>query len=402
MLCQFTFKNFKSYKNETVFDCQAASLPEFHDSLFSTPGSKTDILPLSVIYGPNGGGKSNLLEAMACLISTVVNPIHELKKNRCETVLQQTAHVSSFAFDENSRLLPTEFQIYFRIQDYEYRYYLAIYQDTIRGEDLSRKKVNAKKSAQIFSRDDNDIVLGAMLKKKNINTDVNPKMPFLSFLAINYNIPVIADVQIWFESCIIRNFANYKSELTILYTPNELFKKQVLHLLNDMDIDISDYRIDSERRIYTQRIINNRSFELPLEAESDGTTKLICILPIILLALHEGRLLIMDELDAKLHPKLLRYVISLFRNPKINKHNAQLLFTAHDISIMKNTVFRRDEIWFASENEHHESEIYSLYEIRQENHSRINNTAAYDKQYLEGRYGADPYLRNMLDGSDWQ
>lgn len=107
-----------------------------------------------------------------------------------------------------------------------------------------------------------------------------------------------------------------------------------------------------------------------------------------------------DELDAKLHPKLLRYVISLFKNPAINKNGAQLLFTSHDMSTMKNTVFRRDEIWFAAENEKHQREIYSLYEIRREDNERVNNTAAYDKQYLEGRYGADPYLQNMLLGGE--
>jgi hypothetical protein len=124
-------------------------------------------------------------------------------------------------------------------------------------------------------------------------------------------------------------------------------------------------------------------------------------LPVLLLALQEGRLVIIDELDARLHPKLLRYVISLFKNPMLNTNGARLLFTSHDMTTMKNTVFRRDEIWFASENENHESEIYSLYEIRREDNERVNSTAAYDKQYMEGRYGADPYLSNMLTGGEW-
>ena len=101
-------------------------------------------------------------------------------------------------------------------------------------------------------------------------------------------------------------------------------------------------------------------------------------------------------MDAKLHPKLLKYVISLFKNKEINKYGAQLLFTSHDMYTLKNTVFRRDEIWFAAENKEHESEIYSLHEIRGEDNNRIKRTAAYDKQYLEGRYGADPYQSNML------
>ena len=76
------------------------------------------------------------------------------------------------------------------------------------------------------------------------------------------------------------------------------------------------------------------------------------------------------------------------------------MFTSHDLTTMKNDVFRRDEIWFACENEYHESGIYSLYDIRDENDKHVNNTAAYDKQYLEGRYGADPYLQNIL-GGEW-
>ena len=131
-------------------------------------------------------------------------------------------------------------------------------------------------------------------------------------------------------------------------------------------------------------------------------TDLVSFLCFVVLALNEGRLVIIDELDAKLHPKLLRYVISMFKNPKLNQNGAQLIFTSHDVTTMRNTVFRRDEIWFAAENDNHESEIYSLYEIRREDNERVNNTAAYDKQYLEGRYGADPYLSNMLTGGEWE
>lgn len=79
MLCQFTFQNFKSYKNETTLDFQAAVLPEFKDTLI-TDAHASDLLPVNVIYGPNGGGKSNLLQALACVISTVVEPVNELGK----------------------------------------------------------------------------------------------------------------------------------------------------------------------------------------------------------------------------------------------------------------------------------------------------------------------------------
>lgn len=103
-----------------------------------------------------------------------------------------------------------------------------------------------------------------------------------------------------------------------------------------MGIDVEDYRYDEkEEQLYTVRTISGKKYELPFNHESDGTRKLIAALPVILVALQEGRLVIIDELDAKLHPKLLRYVISMFKNKKINKYGAQLLFTSHDIATMK-------------------------------------------------------------------
>lgn len=254
----------------------------------------------------------------------------------------------------------------------------------------------------VFDREGAEITLGASINKASINRSVNPKMPYLSFLAINYDIPVIVEVQKWFESCIVKNYANPIADRQIMFSDDESYRKKIVRALNDVDIDVSGYRYDEENHeLYTQRMIEGKIYELSFNDESDGTKKMIAALPVILLALQEGRLVIIDELDAKLHPKLLRYVISLFKNKNVNKKGAQLLFTSHDMTTMKNTVFRRDEIWFAAENERHESEIYSLYEIRRENNERVNSTAAYDKQYLEGRYGADPYLTNMLAGGDW-
>lgn len=399
MLCQFAFKNFKSYKNETTLDFRAATLPEFKDTLI-TNEIASDLLPVSAIYGPNGGGKSNLLMALSCVISTIVNPVNELEKNHIFPIIQQNVNTTPFAFDTISSDEPTEYRLFFRVGNNEYCYYIAILKDEVVSEDLFRKAVSSKKSATIFERENGKITLGYSINKKSINTDVNPKMPYISFLAINYNIPEIKEAMSWFEGCIIRNYANPTVEYQIMLYNDSIGKNHMLHALNDMDIDITDYRYDSDsHQLYVKRLVDNKEYELPYMEESEGTRKLISALPVILLALRDGRLLIIDELDAKLHPKLLRYVISLFKNKDINRNGAQLLFTSHDMSTLKNTVFRRDEIWFACENDAHESEIYSLHELRNEDGERIKNTASYDKQYLEGRYGADPYLRNMLGGA---
>ena len=399
MLCQFTFKNFKSYKDETIFDFQAAALPEFKETLI-TAKSAPDLVPVSAVYGPNGGGKSNLLQALSCVISTIVKPVHELGKNRQPLILQQKVDAIPFLFNDVSANEPTEFRLFFLIGSNMYCYYLALKDDEVISESLTRKSVTGKKTADIFDREKDKITLGYSINKKSINTNVNPKMPYLSFLAINYDIPEISEVMTWFESCIIRSYANPMVEHQIMLEKYVEYKNQFIRALNDMDIDITDYRYDeASKQLYMKRKLGKKEYELTFTEESDGTRKLIAALPVILLALREGRLVIIDELDAKLHPKLLRYVILLFKNKEINRYGAQLLFTSHDMSTMKNTVFRRDEIWFAADNKAHESDVYSLHEMRSEDGSRIKNTATYDKQYLEGRYGADPYLQNMLGGA---
>ncbi len=401
MLCQFSFQNYKSYKSETTFDFQATSIPEFSDSLL-TSDKGSALLPVGVIYGPNGGGKSNLLLALSSLIGTVVKPIYDLEKNRQNVIIQHRVNYAPFLFDEESRNQPTEFEIFFRQGRNEYRYYLALLNDEIFSESLYWRAIGGKKTGTVFEREQSEIVLGSKFNKAGINRSVNPKMPYLSFLAINYDIPIITEVQNWFESCIIRSYANPVVDRQVMISQDKKVRERIIQALNDMGIDMTGYRFDEEeRQLYTQRTVNGKLYELPFDDESDGTKKLIAALPVILLALEEGRLVIIDELDAKLHPKLLRYVISLFKNRKLNTKGAQLLFTSHDMTTMRNTVFRRDEIWFAASDENHESEIYSLYEIRREDNERINNTAAYDKQYLEGRYGADPFLSNMLTGGDW-
>ena len=354
-----------------------------------------------VITGPNGGGKTNLLQALACLISMVVRPVAELEKNRQRLILQYGVSCVPFLFDNDSKTEPTEFQIYFRQSEREYRYYIAVLDGSIISESLYWRNIGGKRTGTVFEREREKIKLGTSISKSGINKMVNPRMPYLSFLAINYNLDVITEVMTWFESCIVQSYAIPEVDNRVLLVDEEKTKRRIITVLNDLDIDICDYRYNAEeRQLYTGRMVDGEYYELPFAVESDGTKKLLAALPILLLALQEGRLVVVDELDAKLHPKLLRYIIKLFKNPDYNKLGAQLIFTSHDLTTMKNTVFRRDEIWFAALDDKHESEIYSLYDVRDEDDRHVNSTAAYDKQYMEGRYGADPYLQNML-GGEW-
>ncbi len=403
MLYQFSFKNFKSYKNETIFDMRAENINEFEDSLLIDRNNEK-ILPVSVIYGPNAGGKSGLIEALVCMITMIIKPrlllINQDNKKH-HRVFACYDDIKPYMFDDESKNKPTEFQIYFSTEISEYRYNLSILNNNIISESLYKREFKAKKPAKIFEREKGKISLGESLKKIDASINVNNNMPYLTFLSITSNNEIIKDVIDWFENITAINYGKNIFERKITIYDNET-KKLFLSIIKAMDIDICDYRVEEkgedkkQSKLFTKHKNNNKEYEIDFIYESEGTRKLFSLIPNIIDAMLNGGLVIIDELDAKLHPKLLKYIIMLFKNLDLNKKKAQLIFTSQDLTTMNNQVFRRDEIWFACKNDNKESEIYSLYEIRDENGEHIRANAPYNKQYLTGKYGADPYLAKML------
>ena len=408
MLCQFRFKNFKSYRDEAILDMEAANIEEFSDSLFPAPCDNfAPILPIGVIFGPNAGGKTNAISALAYLVSRVSSPIYRSTGDGNPFGMMLKSY-SPFLFDECSKNSPTEFDITFRTDSAQYRYYLSIFDNTVVEESLSYIKIpcSRRRSVLLFDRNKEGIVLGTALKKAS-KEKVSPTIPYLSFLAINYNFSEIDEAVKWFRDCFIENFAVADSDhrfSNVLEDPQ--VKPAFLSLLAAMDIPITDYKVkelsnsgvgeEKEFSIITTHTVNGKQFYLDIDEESEGTIKMLSALPGIVYSLASGGLVLFDEFDAKLHPHLLRFLIDLYSAPDFNKKHAQLIFSCHDISIMKNDFLRRDEIWFAATNKDSASELWSLYDIHDENGQHVKNTAAYDRQYLAGRYGADPYLKRII------
>ena len=410
MLCQFRFKNVFSYRDETVFDMQAAAIEEFPDSLIPPPGDKfSALLPVSAIFGPNGGGKSSAINALVYLISRILLPIRTSSDYR-NPFTSYVKRYEPFLLDDNSREEPAEFGIVFRTQAAQYQYELSVLSDTVVAESMFYTKTHGQRRRVnlLFEREGGRIKLGAALKEANTQK-VSETIPYLSFLSINYSFAEIEDAVDWFKQCCAVNYSMPDLDhrfYSILNEPD--VKPGLLRMLAEMDIPISDYEVEEEedengekkRRVLTTHVVNGQRYYLRLNRESEGTMKLLSILPNVILSLSTGGLLLVDELDAKLHPQLLRYLIKLYPDPEANEEHAQLVFTCHDISIMKNDLLRRDEIWFAAQNEESVSNMWSLYDIHEPGGGRVKNTAAYDRQYLAGRYGADPYLRRMMDWGD--
>ena len=401
MLCQFTVKNYKSFRDEAVFDMQAAAISEHEDRVIRDKDGEK-FLPVSAIYGPNGGGKSNVLEALHTLAAKVLRPIYATGDNEERIFLQKKLLIEPFAFSEEAKNEPTEFEIFFRTEIAEYRYILHVKKDVVVYERLDRVKLDTGRRSALFERK-KGIILKGLFAKFKISDELSATLPLLSYLGITYRKnEVVKDVLGWFESKIdFLNYGNPIEELRMAVSNSEDVKQLMLNMIQEMDLDILDFRVveDENGRIdvYTKHRVEGYETELNLLEESGGTKKLFGLMPFIADSLLRGISLVIDELDAKIHPVLLRHIIMMFNDMNINKKKAQLIFTSHDLSTMNSEVFRRDEIWFAAKGNKENSKLYSLVEFKNDRGESVRKDAKFDKQYLEGKYGADPYLRKIID-----
>ena len=401
MLCQFTVKNYKSIRDEVTFDMQAAAISEHEDRIIRDKDGEI-FLPVFAIYGPNGGGKSNVLEALHTLAVKVLRPLYATGDNEERIFLQKKMIIEPFAFSEETKSEPTEFEIFFRTELAEYRYILHVKREVVVYERLDRVKMDTGRRSALFERGEEIMLKGAFAKLK-ISDELSETLPLLSYLGITYKKnEVVKDVLEWLEYRIdFLNYGNSMEELRMAVSSSEAVKHLMLQMIQEMDLDIVDFRVvkDENDRIdvYTKHMVGDRETELNLLEESSGTKKLFGLMPFIADSLLSGTTLVIDELDAKIHPVLLRYIIMMFSNMSINKKKAQLIFTSHDLSTMNSEVFRRDEIWFVAKGNSQNSQLYSLVEFKNEKGESVRKDAKFDKQYLEGKYGANPYLKRIID-----
>ena len=402
MLCQFTVKNFKSIRDEMTFDMQATAISEHEDRVIKDKDGEL-YLPVSAIYGPNGGGKSNVLEALHILAAKVLRPLYATDDNSYHPFQMKKILIEPFAFGEEEKEAPTEFELFFRTKTAEYRYVLTVKKDIVLYERMDRVKLDTGRQSALFERSDEGIELKGVFAKLKISDELSETLTLLSYLGITYRKnEVIKDILNWFEYGIdFLNYGNSIQELRMAIANSDDVKSLVLDMIQEMDLDIVNFRVEemeNERiEVYTKHIVDGYESELNLSDESSGTKKLFGLLPFIADSLASGTTLVIDELDAKIHPALLRHIIMMFNDMEINRHGAQLIFTSHDLSTMNSEVVRRDEIWFVAKGHRQNSKLYSLVEFKNDKGESVRKDAKFDKQYLEGKYGADPYLRKIID-----
>ena len=401
MLCQFTVKNFKSIRDEVTFDMQAAAISEHEDRIIIDKDEEK-YLPVSAVYGPNGGGKSNVLAALHTLVAKVLRPLLATEDSEEKVLLQRKIIVEPFAFSK-SKDEPTEFELFFRTALAEYRYELIVKKGVIEYERLDRIKLETGRKSALFERDKKEIRLKGTFAKLKTSDELSDTLPLLSYLGITYSKnDVVRDVLGWFDEGIdFLNYGNPMQELRMAVSKSEDVKRLMLQMIQEMDLDIIDFRVEENENdrieVFTKHIVNDYEAELNLFDESSGTKKLFGLLPFIAKSLLRGTTLVIDELDAKIHPVLLKYLIMTFSDMEKNRNGAQLIFTSHDLSTMNSEIFRRDEIWFVAKGQRQNSKLYSLVEFKNKKGESVRKDAKFDKQYLEGKYGADPYLKKIID-----
>lgn len=398
MLTQFSVRNYKSIQKVITLDMQAIDVPEQEESVIKGKDGY-EYLPVAAIFGPNGAGKSNVLESLRLLVATVCNPVWEARN---EKISDKKIVAFPFLFAEETMEMPTEFELFFQGSTAEYRYRFALKGDRILYEALSRKVFGTEEIEELYGRRKNQIWKNGGSEKVDLTIEIPDQLPFLSYLAITgKDTGILREATDCFlkQIQIAENTESLKDLKNFFNEETEGKSLMVKHLKN-MDTQIVDFRIEEKPgnsvQVRTVHKIGEKFFELNLSDESAGIRKLFWLLPKVIHCLRSGGTLIVDQPDIGLHPLWIRYLVCLFRDPKVNQKHAQMIFTAHDVTLLHPLNLRRDEIWFVAKGVNEDTSMYALAEFKQEKGNGSSGENTRIKQYLVGRYGAIPSLKNCF------
>lgn len=414
MLIQFNFKNFKSFREEATLDLSAAKMTEFSERVVSVGSEK--ILPVAAIYGANASGKSNIYNAFRYMSKYVA----ESFKYGDEEEKFEKYRPTPFLFDSKSAEDESSFEVYFTLpgdkNERTYNYGFCVNKEGVTEEWLNSKAKTARKYSTVFYRSvkDNELDLSGFPKSSRDNLQVAlEKQVLIVSLGAKLKVSKCKAIRDWF---LANEFADFGDPFTNLYLSRTLPKnfvenkdvqQKVVEYFASFDEHIKDFKIekvphdedikeDTYRISALHKMIDaDEMAEIPLGLESAGTLKMFALYPELQNVLEKGSVLFVDELDARLHPLLVRAFLITFLNPEININHAQLVFTIHDVSQLSNQLLRRDEIWFVEKDAQGISSLYSLADFEGKNGAKIRKDESYEKNYVVGKYGAIPMVKAL-------
>lgn len=410
MLIQFNFKNYKSFRDDATLDFSAADIHEFPNRVVEVGEEK--ILRTAAIYGANASGKSNVCDAFRYMSSYVAK---SFQYGGEENARQHRA--APFLFDSKFANAESSFEVFFTlakdISGTVYNYGFCVGDDGVSEEWLNCKEQGKKSSQQLIYRDisDKELVLDGIPKEFRENIEISlDKQVLIVSLGAKLKIDLCRIVRDWF---LANKFADFGNPLANFFLSRRIPKgfaediaiqEKVVNYFSAFDKGIQAFHIekaphDEERNDdgYTistlhKCIDSDKTIEIPFSMESAGTLKMFALYPELQETMERGSVLVVDELNARLHPLLVRNFLLTFLDPKRNKNGAQLIFTTHDAWQLSNHLLRKDEIWFTEKDENGVTSLYSLADFVE---TSQDSEQDYSEDYLLGKYGAIPILRDM-------
>lgn len=398
MLVNFTFKNFRSFRDEMTLSMEAASIQELSGAVVKS--CDEELLPVAVMYGANSSGKSNVLKALKAMRDVLLNSVKLNPKDKLDA--------EPFCLDLTSAKEPTSFEIQFTLNGSKFRYGFDYTANEILAEWLYEKRVG-EREFELFLRCGNEFKISkTRFAEGNGKQDATPSNRLFVSLVAQLNGKLSQSILDWFSSIEYisgmdgKEYAD-RTLRKIMY--REQGDDEIMLLLHQTKLGFNGievcaslddkYTMDSKtvHNIFDNNgeIVGQRSFPTD-KMESEGTKKMIEIAGPLVDAILSGKILVVDELDAKLHPFLTRKIIGLFMDSEINRNGAQLIFATHDTNLLNLQYLRRDQIWFTEKDKTDSTELYSLVEFRDDAGNKVRNDRNIEKDYINGRYGAIPFM----------
>lgn len=419
MFIEFSVENYLSFRDLVTFSMVASPIKEHAETHVFEANKYFKLLKIGTLYGANASGKSNLFKAMSFMSEFVEN---SSKDSQAEDEI----NVENFRLSTDTQDKPSTFEIVFIQGDYRYRYGFQVSSAKVESEWLFQATKQAE--TNLFQRSGKHFTISNQFKEgKDLDAKTRDNALFLSVVA-QFNGETAISILKWFKNFnVISGLKDSYGHITKRLLEDPKLKKAFIDFIKTADLGIEDIKIEKrpfpeifmpkefkikgmnlkfERPELTEILTVHKKYDLNLQFtgyesfqmdknESQGTLKLFSLLGPVMEALLQGKVLVIDELDSRLHPLITNFIIELFHSAEHNPHKAQLIFNTHDTNLLSNKVFRRDQIWFTEKGKYGESHLYSLIEYK------VRSDASYEKDYLLGKYGAIPFLGEFSFGGSY-
>lgn len=411
MLLEFRVGNFRSIRDVQSLSLVASTDKVHADTHLQSTGNSNipKVVKSSVIYGANASGKTSVLMALDYMTRVIAESATLIHPG-------QSYNVQRFKLDNSYESKPTSFEINFLLDGLRYEYAFEMTQDRFLSESLFVYRT--QRPTLVFSREFKDgqdfYEFGSYLtgSKKLWEETTRANGLYLS-TAAQLNSEQLSPIYKWltFNVVYLPAQAIISTDFSTALLSTSEGKEKIQAFLMAADISIDDISTVEKTGFHVQINPNaapqttqiEREFKMPvfkhttpkgsatfeLLEESTGTQRLFALAAPVLDVLRDGRILVVDELDASLHPLLVRQLIGMFHNKQFNQNNAQLIFTTHDTSLLDTTIFRRDQVWFTEKDANQATNLYPLTDFSP------RKKEALEKGYLMGRYGAVPFFREL-------